>query len=324
MAFPITIAEILEARERLRPYLAPTAFRNYPELDDHFGNGTRIFVKHENHLPTNAFKVRNALSMMTALGEQEKKRGVVAATRGNHGLAVAYAGKLLGIPATICVPLWNNPEKNSGIRSLGARLIERGRDYDESVAVMQELVRTEGLVEVHSTNHPRIIAGAGTLALEIVEEKADLDVLLVAIGGGSQAVGAMTVARALSPGLQVIGVQAAGASATHDSWHAKTRLSYPAAKTFADGLATRTTYDVAYPALQEGLADFITVTDAEIAEALRLVLSTTHNLVEGSGATGLAGAWKLRDRLRGQSVGIVLSGANIDRQTLQRVLTKDL
>jgi threonine dehydratase len=248
----------------------------------------------------------------------------VAATRGNHGLGLAWAGRRLGAPVTVCVPLGNNPEKNAAVRGLGARLVEEGRDYDESVAAAERLVAAEGLHLVHSTNDPTVVAGAGTLTLEMLEAKPGIEALVFSVGGGSQAVGGLTVARALRPGLPVYAVQAAGASAIHDAWHLGRPVSRPSADTFADGLATRNTYPFTFGALREGLAGFVTATDAEIAEAVRLVLSTTHSLVEGAGAAGLAGLLRLRTALSGKTVGIVLSGANIDRGTLARILTGEL
>ncbi|HJW14112.1 MAG TPA: pyridoxal-phosphate dependent enzyme, partial [Thermoanaerobaculia bacterium] len=133
--WPISFEDVLEARRRIRPHIAPTPLRRYAPLDEAVGSGIAVWVKHENHNPTNAFKARNALSAMTALSEEEKRRGVIAATRGNHGLGVAWAATLLGIPATICVPLGNNPEKNEAMRGYGASLVEEGTDYDEAVAV---------------------------------------------------------------------------------------------------------------------------------------------------------------------------------------------
>jgi len=169
-----------------------------------------------------------------------------------------------------------------------------------------------------------IIAGAGTMALEIAEQAPALDALVIAVGGGSQAVGAMVVMRALDRPVQVYAVQAAGASATHDGWHAGKRLVTDSANTIADGLATRSSYEMTFDALREGLADFITVTDTEIANAMRLLLRSTHSLVEGAGAAGMAGLLALRERLAGQRVGIVLSGGNVDERTLTRVLNGDV
>jgi threonine dehydratase len=318
--WPIGFQDVLVARDRIRPHLPVTALRSYAPLDAAVGQGIRVFVKHENHNPTNSFKARNGLSVMAALTPDERRRGVVAATRGNHGLGVAWAGALLGAPVTICVPEGNNPEKNEAVRGLGATLIERGRDYDESVEVAAALVRERGLRLVHSTNEPLVIAGAGTLALEMLEQEPGLEALVLGVGGGSQAVGALTVVRERRPGLPVFGVQAERASAIHDSWRARRPIAKSSADTFADGLATRNVYDLTFGPLCEGLADFVTVSEAEIAAALRLILRTTHNLAEGAGAAGLAGLLKLRDRLAGRRVGIVLSGANIDATTLRRVL----
>ena len=322
--WPIALADVLAARERIAPYLSPTAFREYPRLAEIAGGGMRVFVKHENHQPTNSFKIRNGLSFTTALDAGRLRRGVVAASTGNHGQGIAYGARLAGTTATICVPAGNNPDKTAAMRALGATVVEEGRDYDEAVSVMQRIARTEGRVVAHSTNDPLIVAGAGTMTLEILEQQPDLEALVIATGGGSQAVGAMTVAREYAPGLEVFGVQAAGAPALHDSWHARQRLTTDRVDTFAEGVATRTTYDVTYAALAEGLAGFVTVTDAEIAESLRTILAVTKNLVEGSGAIGFAALPKLRDRLAGKRVGIIFCGGNIDNAILLRVLNREM
>ena len=193
--WPITFADVLEARERLRPHLEPTPLRSYPVLDR--ATGVRVLVKHENFQPTGAFKVRNALSALTLLSPESRSRGVVAATRGNHGLGLAWAGRRLEVPVTVCVPLGNSPEKNAAIRALGARLVEEGQDYDESADVADRLVSEDGLHLVHSTNDRAVIAGAGTIALEILEKHPGVDALVVSVGGGSQAVGSLTVVRGL-------------------------------------------------------------------------------------------------------------------------------
>lgn len=314
---------MVEARDRIAPFLSPTPLRAYPLLDR--AVGARVLVKHENHQPTCAFKVRNALSAMTALDAGARARGVVAATRGNHGQGLAWAGRALGIAVTVCVPHGNNPEKNDAMRALGAELIEHGDDYDACAEKVDALVAERGLTLVHSTNDARIIAGAGTIALEIVEQAAAmqerLDALVVAVGGGSQAVGALTVLRERLPGVAVYGVQAERAAAIHDGWHAGRPLRKPSADTFADGLATRACYDMTFAPLCEGLEDFVTLSEREIAEAIRLYLRHTHNLAEGAGAAGLGGVCKLAPRLAGKTVAVILSGANIDQQTLAEVVT---
>jgi threonine dehydratase len=323
-SWPITLEDVEAARERLRPHLAATPLRSYALLDEAVGVGIRVRVKHENFQPTGAFKVRNGVAALTALSAEQRRRGVIAATRGNHGLGVAWAGARLEAPATVCVPAGNNPEKNAAVRSLGARLVEEGRDYDESLATAERLMRESGLHMVHSTNDASVIAGAGTLTLELLEQAPEVDALVYSIGGGSQAVGGLAVARALRPGLPVYGVQAEGASAIHDAWHAGRPVSKPSAVTFADGLATRNTYEMTFGALREGLAGFVTVSEVELAEAVRLAHRTTHTLVEGAGAAGLAGLLKLKDALAGKTVGVVFSGANIDQETLRRVLALEI
>lgn len=324
--WPITFADVLQARERLAPYLVPTPLRHYPLLDELMGGGTSLLIKHENHQPTCSFKVRNGLSFITGLTSQERERGVVAASTGNHGQGIAYAASLLGVRATICVPVGNNPEKNAAMRSWGAKVVEDGRDYDETVDAMLRIARDEGMSVAHSTNDPRIIAGAATMSLEMLEQTGvgGLDAIVIAVGGGSQSVGALTVAREHAPKLKVYGVQAAGASAIHDSWHARTPMKSARADTFAEGVATRQPYTLTYATLCEGLADFVTVTDAELAEGIRTILKLTHNLVEGAGALGVTAALKLRDKLRGKRVGVVFSGANLDTTVLRRILNREI
>jgi threonine dehydratase len=324
MTWPIRFEDVLAAEARIRPHLSPTPLRSYAPLDAAVGHGIRVLVKHENHLPTNAFKVRNGVSALTALDEDARRRGVIAATRGNHGLGLAWAGARLGVRVTICVPLGNNPDKNEALRGLGAELVEEGRDYDEAVVVAERLVEARGLTLVHSTNEPLVLAGAGTLALEMLRERPDLEALVIAVGGGSQAVGAMIVARALSPGLPVYGVQAERASAIHDAWHSGEIRAGASPDTFADGLATRNVYPVTFPALRAGLAGFVTASEAEMAEAVRLLIRTTHNLAEGAGAAGLAGLRKLAPRLEGRTVGVVISGGNLDLETLGLVVSGKL
>lgn len=322
--WPITMADVLEARRRIRAHIPPTPLRRYAPLDAAVGHGIEVWVKHEDVNPTNSFKARNALSALAALGPDRRRRGVVAATRGNHGQGLAWAGAVLGIPVTVCIPRGNNPEKNEAMRGLGAELVEEGADYDEALSVAERLVEERDLTIVHSTNDAHVIAGAATMALEIIEDAPALDALVIAIGGGSQAVGALTVARALAPGLAVYGVQAECARAIHDSWHARRPISRESADTFADGLATRRPYEMTFETLVEGLAGFVAVSEAAIADALRLLLSTTHHLAEGAGAAGLAGLVALGERLAGRRVGIVLSGANIDQATLRRVLDREI
>jgi threonine dehydratase len=323
MTAPISFDDVLRAHERISPYLAPTPLRRYPSLDAAIP-GVSLFVKHENVQPTGSFKVRNGLSTVTALSAAQRAAGIVGASTGNHGLGLAFAGRELGVSVSICVPRGNNPEKNAAMRAWGATVIEEGDDYDAATQVANRLVESEGRTLCHSTNNVNVLTGAATMTVEILDQVDDLDVLIIAVGGGSQAVGAAVVAQAKRPGLRVIGAQAAGASALCDSWHAKTPLTTERADTFAEGVATRTTYALTFPALLDGLADCVTVTDAEIADAVRLILSATHHLVEGAGAIGLAAAIKLGDLLQGQRVGVVFCGANMDSGVLRRILNREI
>ena len=323
MTAPITFGDVQAARERIAPYLSATPLRHYPTLDA-VVPGVELFVKHENVQPTGSFKVRNGLSTVTALSAAQRAKGIVGATTGNHGLGLAYAGRQLGVDVTICVPRGNNPEKNSALRAWGATVIEDGADYDEAVATSLHLGETKGLTLCHSTNNPHVLSGAGTMTLEILEQCDDLDVLLIAVGGGSQAVGAITVSQTMRPALRIIGVQAAGAATAHDGWHARAPRKGSRADTFAEGVATRSTYELTFPSLVAGLADFLTVTDAEIAEAVRLILSTTHHLVEGAGAMGVAAAIKLGNALEDQRVGVVFCGGNMDSGVLRRILNREM
>ena len=323
MTAPITFGDVQAARERIAPFLSATPFRHYPPLDAALP-GLSLFVKHENMQPTGSFKVRNGLSTITALDSDQRAKGIVGATTGNHGLGLAYGGKHLGVDVTICVPSGNNPEKNAALRAWGATVVEEGADYDAAVAVSQRLVASRGLTLCHSTNNVNVLSGAGTMTLEILEQSDDLDVLLIAIGGGSQAVGAITVARELRPDLRIIGAQAAGAATLHDGWHAKEPRQGTRADTFAEGVATRSTYELTFSTLLDGLADFVTVTDAEIADAVRLILSTTHHIVEGAGAIGVAAARRLGAQLEGQRVGVVFCGANMDSGVLRKILNREM
>ncbi len=318
---PIRIDDIVAAAERLRPWLPPTPVRRYARLEAIAGHGVRIHVKHENHQPTQSFKVRNGLAAITALSAADRRRGVIAATTGNHGLGLAFAGQQLDVPVTIVVPEGNNPSKNANIRGLGAELVEVGATYDDAVAGCAELAERRGLPIIHSTDHRDVLAGAGTMALEFVQQVPSLDAIVIALGGGSQAVGAIVVGQALRPALQVVAVQSDGASAQHDSWHAGERLSGRPIETFAEGIATGGAYALTFPTLRRGLADFITVPDAAIVRAMGQIMDATGNLVEGAGAAGFAGATALAPRLAGAQIGVVLCGGNASPASVLRAVT---
>ncbi len=214
----------------------------------------------------------------------------------------------------------NNPEKNAAMRAYGADVLEYGRDFDEARERVEQLQAERGLRYVHSANEPLLIAGVGTLALELFDAQPGIDVVLVPIGGGSNACGCCIVRTGLGSRAQIIGVQAEGSDAFARSWRTGSRVVGERAATFAEGLATRVTFDLTFEILRKGLDDVVTLTEAELADGVRLALRTTHNLAEGAGAAPLAAAMKLRDRLAGRRVACVMSGGNIDAATLRRVL----
>jgi threonine dehydratase len=320
VTLPIAYDDVLAAHARVRPFFDPSPVRHYPLLDELVGHGIRVLVKHENHLPTGSFKVRNGTSSITALSADEAARGVIAATTGNHGLGLAWAGAARGVRVTICVPKGNNPEKNAGIRSFGATLIEVGARYDETVMACRAIAEQEHRTIVHSTNHRPVIAGAGTMTLELLSQAPELDAVVIALGGGSQAVGALTVAATVKPTLEIYAVQSAGATAQHDGWHdGITRANAPV-HTFAEGIATGSTYELTFGALRSGLTDFVLAGDELIAQCVRDLWRITHNLAEGSGATGLAGLRRLAPRLAGKTVGVVMCGGNLDAARAVEIL----
>jgi len=324
MLLPISFADVLHARDVVRNYLVPTPLRHYRLLDEAVGAGMHILVKHENHQPTCSFKVRNGIAAVSALSPDQRARGIVAATRGNHGQGLAWAGQLLNVPVTVCVPHGNSTEKNAAMRAMGARLVEVGRDYDDAILHADQLVQQYGLTLVHSSNNADILAGAATLTLEIIEQAGRIDALVVPRGGGSQAVGAITVLRELAPHVQIYAVQAANASAQYEGLRAGSMVEKAVLPTLADGLATRTSYELTFEAMFHGLTACITVTEEEIAEAMRVTMRTTHNLLEGASGAAFAGLWKLRDELAHKTVAVVLSGSNIDQSVLRRVLNGEV
>jgi threonine dehydratase len=312
-----TLSDVLEARRRISPHLRPTPLYGYPNLDQLLG--TEVFVKHENHQPVGAFKVRGGVNLVSQLSADERGRGVIAASTGNHGQSIAYAARLFGVPATICVPEAANSVKVASIRGFGADLVFRGRDFDEAREHCEQLAREHGYRYVHSGNEPLLIAGVATETLEILEEQPETDVIIVPIGGGSGAAGACIVAKAVNQAVRVIGVQSEAAPTAYRSWRER-RLVEDRMETFAEGLATRTAFELPQRVLWEWLDDFVLVQDDEIRGAQALMIEVTRNLVEAAGAAPLAAALRLRKQLTGKRVALILSGGNASREQLLEVL----
>ena len=312
-----TFADVLAARRRIRPYLAPTPLHRYPALDELVG--TETWVKHENHQPICAFKVRGGINLVSQLTEDERRRGVITASTGNHGQSIAYAARLFGVRAIICVPEGANPVKVASIRGLGAEILVYGTDFDDAREHAASLAQQHGYRYIHSGNEPLLIAGVATQALEILEEQPDIDMIIVPVGGGSGAAGTCIAAKTVSANVQVIGVQSAEAPAAYRSWSAR-RLVEDRMGTIAEGLATRTAFELPQRILWEKLDDFVLVPDSEIRKAVRLMIETTRNLTEPAGAAPLAAALQLRGRLTGKRVALILSGGNITVAQLRDLL----
>ena len=317
---PVSFRDVLHARRNLRAYLRPTPLYNYPALDAMAG--ASLWVKHENHQPVGAFKVRGGVHLISQLDASQRQAGVIAASTGNHGQSVAYAARLFGVRAIIAVPEQANPAKVASMRNLGAEVVFHGRDFDEAREWVEAEARHRGYRYIHSGNEPLLIAGVGTYALEMLEEQPDLDVILVPVGGGSGAAGVCITAKTINPAIQVIGVQSEQAPAAWRSWKSGQLVDAPM-QTFAEGLATRTAFELPQRILRRYLDDFILVSDDELRRAIIILLAHTRNLAEGAGAASLAAALKLRDRLAGKRVGIVLSGGNLSIDRLRELLAAE-
>lgn len=315
---PPTFDHVLAARGRILPYVRPTPLMRHPLLDAE--SGLEIWIKHENHNPTGAFKVRGGLNLISSMSEDERTRGVVTASTGNHGQSIALACQMRGVACTVFVPEGNNPEKNAAMRAYGAAVEEGGRDFDEARERCEARAVASGARYVHSANEPLLIAGVGTYALEIFESLKDIDAVFVPIGGGSGACGLITVRNGLGLDTKIIGVQAANADAVYRSWKGPRRVVGALANTFAEGMATRVTFDLTFGILKRHLDDFMILTEEELAEGVRTALRTTHNLAEGAGAAAIAAAVKMRDSLKGRRAVTVMSGGNIDAAKLRWVL----
>lgn len=315
-----TLEDVAAARPRVYAIVQPSPMLRHPLLEQWLG--CDAWVKHENHNPTGAFKIRGGLNLVAQLSPEERRRGVISASTGNHGQSMAFSSRMHGVRCRILVPVGNNPDKNAAMRAYGAEVIEYGRDYDEARIKVEELAAEEGWRYVHSANEPHLISGVGTYALEMFEAVPDLDYLFVPIGGGSGAAGCCIVRAAVSPRTKVIGVQASGADAFTRSWHGPARVTAERVNTFAEGMATRVTFDLTFAILKQMLDDIVVLDEPELEEGVRAALRCTHNLAEGSGAAPLAAAKKYGQQLARKKIGCVMSGGNIDIRTLARILAK--
>jgi threonine dehydratase len=302
------LADVLAARQRIAPHLRQTALHGYPALDAL--TGAQLTVKHENHQPVGAFKVRGGVNLVSRLSPEDRERGVATASTGNHGQSIAFAANLFGVRAIVFVPENANEVKVESMRALGADIVFHGRDFDDAREHCEKEAVEHGYRYVHSGNEPDLIAGVGTYTLEILAERPDTEVIVVPVGGGSGAAGACIVAKAVRPSIEVIAVQSQAAPAACKSWRAR-RLVTDANATLAEGLATRTAFELPQRILWQLLDDFVLVPEDLLTTATRTMIEKTRNLVEPAGAAALAAVLADPSRFAGRKVTVVCSGGNI-------------
>ena len=314
-----TFNDIQIAHDFVRRYLPPTPLTRIERLSDELGFD--YFAKCENFQPVGAFKVRGGVNLGGTATDEEKQSGLISASTGNHGQSIAYAGRLFGARVIIYAPAENvNEMKMQAMRDLGAEVRLHGRDFDEARLEAERISREEGHRYVHSANEPKLIAGVGTIGLEIFNDLADVDVIIAPAGGGSCASGNCIVARQLNPHVRVIAVQSEQAPAMWHAWKNRTLDAYPDMRTEHEGLATRVPFELTNRILWELLDDFVLVSDEEINDAIRLLAHLGKQVAEGAGAASLAGAIKLRDQLQGKKAVGILSGGNISRERFASIL----
>ena len=312
-----TIRDVYRARRTIAPYFQRTPLHYSLGLSELLE--AEVYLKHEEYLPLGAFKSRGGINLLSNLSEDERRRGLITSSTGNHGQSIASAGREFGVRVLIGLPENANPVKVAAMRALGAELIFHGETFDDAREHCERLAREEGYRYVHAVNEPLLIAGVGTAALEIVEDLPEVDIMMLPLGGGSGISGACIVAKSVDPSIQVYAVQSEAAPAAYLSWKQGEVLQAPM-DTFAEGIATRAGYELPQRIMADLLDDFLLVSDDDIRRAIGLLVEKAHTLAEPAGATGLAGAVKHRDRLRGKKVSITVSGANITAERLSESL----
>ena len=317
-----TLAEIEAAAGIVYREFAATPQYRWATLSQRVG--ADCWVKHENHTPVGAFKIRGGLTYFNALRQRgELPREVISATRGNHGQSIGWAARAHGVACTIVVPHGNSVEKNAAMRALGVSLIEHGQDFQESREHAMRLAQERGAHMVPSF-HPALVRGVATYWWEFLRAVPQLDVVYVPIGQGSGACAAVAAKQALNHRVRIVGVVSAHATTYADSIAAGRVIESPVTTVLADGMACRVADAEALEVLAPALDHVVKVTDDEVAEAMRILFADTHNVAEGAGAASFAAAWQERDRLKGQVVGTTLCGGNVDSAVLAGVLAGGL
>jgi len=312
-----TVHDVYAARRVIAPHLPRTPLIHAPALDRLLG--ARVYVKCENTLPTGAFKVRGGINLVSRLSPDERRRGVITASTGNHGQSIAYAARMFGVRAIIGAPRDSNPIKVASMRALGAEVVLEGRDFDEAREWVERTARQEGYRYVHSANEPLLIAGVGTISLEVLEDLPEVDVIIAPIGAGSGACGHCITAKALHPGVRVVGVQAEHANPVEQTLRAGRMISLDRMDTFAEGIATRVPFALPITLLRRHLDEIVLVSDEDLRRAILLLAEAVRQTAEGAGAASTAGAFRLRHQLGGKTVALILSGGNITLEALAAI-----
>ncbi len=314
----ISMLEVFKARPVVYNYLSRTHLNDYSTLSDDIG--ADVFIKHENHLPTNSFKVRGAVNFIFRVDPKAVENGIVVATRGNHGLAVAWACKKRGILCNVVVPENNDPMVNEMIHSYGAQLIEHGSDFYEAQDYCEELAENAGYYYLRQGNEPLLLTGIATMGLEIFEDLPDVDAIIMPIGGGTGCAALALVIRHINPSVELIGVQSHKMPSFYQSWKEGKKVTVPPADTIAAGLAARSVFDIPYYMLRDAITDVVLLSEDELKEGVKLAMRYTQNLAEVAGSASLAAAFKIRDRLIGKKIVLIMTGGNLNPDLASDIL----
>jgi len=317
------IEKIYQARERIKGIISDTPFSYAPHLSDL--SGCEVFLKKENLQITGAFKIRGAYNKIASLSDKERACGVVAASAGNHAQGVALSAREFGIKAIIVMPDSTPLTKINGVKHYGAEVVLHGSNYDEAYAYALELSQKNSATFVHPFEDEEVIAGQGTVALDILDVCKDLDAVIVPVGGGGLISGMATAIKSINPNIEVIGVSASGAPALKESFEKKKPICSKSVRTIADGIAVRDTSEITLEYMLKNVDRFISVDDSEIANAILFLLEKQKLVVEGAGSVGIAALMhKKLTHLKGKKVAIVLSGGNVDVTLLSVIIEKGL
>ena len=309
-----TIRDVLQARATIAPHFPRTPLTYSAALSGLLD--AEVYLKHEEHLPLGAFKSRGGINLLAGMSAQERSRGVITASSGNHGQSIASACRMFGAQAFIGLPMGANPNKVASMEALGAQLIFHGASFDEAREHCERLAQEEGYRYVHPVNEPALIAGVGTASLEIIEDLPDVEVMMLPIGGGSGVSGACVVAGAVNPSIRVVAVQSEAAPAAYLSWQQGQLVAAPM-QTWVEGTATAVGYELPQQIMRHRLHDFLLVSEDDIRRAVAILVEKAHTLAEGAGATALAGAMRNPDLVRGKKVSITITGSNITLDQLR-------